>query len=455
MTNLENKNYPNIGQSFIIVGIIILLSLLVSPINFIFDKFISKDVLSFITYVLSFGIAFWIVYSIRKHKTNNKTFNLKIENKRTIPVIIIAIIALNFGIIPPIISSIPMPESVQLYFANLMGQYSFITLLTIVIAAPILEELIFRGIILDGLLKNYSPIKSILITSVLFGLAHLNPWQFISAFSLGAFISWIYYKTGSLSLAIIIHSVNNLGGFLIGKFSDSDTFEMNKTVAESYGGILNLVLILLGSILIFTVSVYFLSKELGSNNPSKSPLYRLMKVVYILVSVSLLVTAIFIINNSNQDKKQSVSVSLEDCYQKNIETSTLMTGWYCMSDNTDNGFIRQMNTPYTINPFPIVTAEDMVTLTIQENDYDPYLLIKFGKRGTERWREATKKSIGKNILFIVNDELLSAPLVKMEMSSGISSLYGDYTIEELEIIKQAIEKNKTELKIIIEYHVSK
>ena len=450
MTKLENKNYPSIGQSFEIVGIMILLSLLMGQLSFILGKFVGEDVCFFINYVLAFGISFWIVYSIRKHKTNNKTFNLNIVNKRIIPLIVIAIITLNFGIIAPIISSIPMPESFQKIFANFMGQYSFITFFTIVIVAPILEELMFRGIILDGLLKRYSPIKSILLASVLFGLVHLNPWQFISAFSLGAFIGWIYYKTQSVSFAIIIHSINNLCGFLIGKFSDSDTV---KTLVESYGGVLNLVFVSFGSILLFTISIYFLRKEFERNeieiNINILRGNRLMKIAYFIITIASLATVILIANNSKQDKKENGSMSLEDCFQKNIENSTLMTGWYCISDT--GGFVRQMDNTgefYTINPFPVVTVEDMTTLTIQENNLgNLYLSIKFGERGTVCWREATRKSIGKNIIFIVNDKLLSAPNVNMEIPNGTSAFYRtDYTKEKLEIIKKAIEENKTELK---------
>jgi membrane protease YdiL (CAAX protease family) len=71
----------------------------------------------------------------------------------------------QIGIIVPIISQIQC----QTLCKNILdkesstGVYSFIT---IVIAAPILEELIFRGIILNGLLKA-TPLKSIIISSLL------------------------------------------------------------------------------------------------------------------------------------------------------------------------------------------------------------------------------------------------------------------------------------------------
>ena len=78
--------------------------------------------------------------------------------------------ALLFGVITPIDSLIPMPEILKKALLDLAGQNGIFSFLLIVIAAPILEELLFRGIILDGLLKNYSPLKSILISSFLFGL---------------------------------------------------------------------------------------------------------------------------------------------------------------------------------------------------------------------------------------------------------------------------------------------
>ena len=453
-SSLETKSYPSVGQSFGILGIMIVLALLMSPLNIILGKFIDKEAAMFIYYLLAVGIPFLIVNSIRKRKTGTKVFNFAIENKRIIPFVIISIAALNFGLIAPIISLIPMPESLQKAFADLMGKYSITTFITIVIAAPILEELIFRGIILDGLLKKYSPIKSILITSVLFGLVHLNPWQFFAALSLGIFIGWIYYETKSVSFAIIIHAVNNLAGFLIGKFSDSDTSEMNKTLIESYGGLQNLVLILVSSVTIVAISIYYLRGEFRKNiindNPRKFQVDKLLKSVYFFIPIALLSTVILLSICGKQDEKENSSMSLEDCYQQNIESATLMTGWYYISD-TDSGFVRQLDktdTFYKINPFPIVTAADISTLTIEKNNFgNTYLFIKFGTRGTESWREATRKAIGKNLAFIVDDKLLNAPYINMEIPNGNSALNrNDYSKEEFEKIEQAIKDNKKECK---------
>ena len=274
MSDLEIKNYPNVWQSLGIVGILILGMILFIPLLVILHVFIGEDAASLIYYLFAFGIPLWIVYSIRKRKTGNSTFNCRIENKRIVLYVIIAAVALAIGIIGPIVSLIPMPEVLKDIF---VFNPNFCTFLMLVIAAPFIEELILRGIMLDGLLKLYSPIKAIVISSVLFGFMHLNPWQFVGAFIIGVFIGWVYYHTRSLSLAIIMHAAHNLTSFLfvfIGeKFYGLDCATMNKmTLTESYGGLTNFVFITVGAILFFVLSIGLLRKEfkkMKMNNESQ------------------------------------------------------------------------------------------------------------------------------------------------------------------------------------------
>lgn len=256
----RTTNYPNVAQSFGITGIVILGMLLLFPVNFLLRKVIGKEASDLIYYVLGIGIPFWIVYSIRKSRTNCQSFNFKMENKRIIPFLIIATITLLFGVITPIGSLIPMPESIKKAFLDFGSQTGFFAFLLMVIAAPILEELIYRGIILDGLLKSFSPAKSIFFSSLLFGLGHLNPWQFVTGFIIGAFSGWVYYRTRSLSFSIIIHAAANLNGFLMRFFADVKSM-LNVPLVEMYGGVLNLILVIVGSVLITITCIYYLRKE--------------------------------------------------------------------------------------------------------------------------------------------------------------------------------------------------
>jgi len=81
---------------------------------------------------------------------------------------------------------------------------------TTILLAPICEEVLFRGIILNGMLRNkIHPIKAILFSSFLFGLTHMNPWQFVGGFFIGSFIGFIYFTTNSIMDCILLHIFNN------------------------------------------------------------------------------------------------------------------------------------------------------------------------------------------------------------------------------------------------------
>lgn len=92
-----------------------------------------------------------------------------------------------------------------------IGMVGLTLAIQVVITAPILEELLFRGIILNGLLskykKNYK--KAIIISALIFGIAHLNIPQGVNAFIIGIIIGGIYYCTGSMKLSIFAHFINN------------------------------------------------------------------------------------------------------------------------------------------------------------------------------------------------------------------------------------------------------
>lgn len=97
---------------------------------------------------------------------------------------------------------------------KMMLNYKLAGFITVCILAPILEEIIFRGIILKGMLNfKVNPIVAIVVNGFIFGLAHMNPWQFIGAGFLGAIFGFIYYRTKSLFLPMLLHFLNNAFSF--------------------------------------------------------------------------------------------------------------------------------------------------------------------------------------------------------------------------------------------------
>ena len=105
----------------------------------------------------------------------------------------------------------PVPETLVNLFRDLTGGRGGVwsSALTIVIVAPVTEELLFRGLILRGLLQRYRPWKAIVLSAAFFALAHANPWQLISALSLGLIVGWWYWRTASVVSGLIGHALLN------------------------------------------------------------------------------------------------------------------------------------------------------------------------------------------------------------------------------------------------------
>ena len=84
-----------------------------------------------------------------------------------------------------------------------------LVLASLVFVGPVSEELIFRGVLLPGFLENYRPWTAIFLSSLLFAVIHLNPWQSVSGFFIGCLFAWFVARTGSLLPAIAGHVLTN------------------------------------------------------------------------------------------------------------------------------------------------------------------------------------------------------------------------------------------------------
>lgn len=122
------------------------------------------------------------------------------------------------------------------FFNELMNQLTddpVVMIITAVILAPIFEEIIFRGIIQKGLInKGVEPWKAILSASVIFGLVHANPWQFVGAVLLGCVLGLVYFKTKSLLLPMLLHGFNNLCSSLLITYTKNESFSEAFKVSE-------------------------------------------------------------------------------------------------------------------------------------------------------------------------------------------------------------------------------
>lgn len=86
--------------------------------------------------------------------------------------------------------------------------------LYMVICAPILEEYVFRKLIVDRTVR-YGQGTAVLFSGLMFGLFHGNLNQFVYAFVLGMFLAFLYVKTGNIKVTIALHMMINFMGGLV------------------------------------------------------------------------------------------------------------------------------------------------------------------------------------------------------------------------------------------------
>ncbi|MCA1826418.1 MAG: CPBP family intramembrane metalloprotease [Myxococcales bacterium] len=91
--------------------------------------------------------------------------------------------------------------------------------ITVILAAPLGEELFFRGFALPALRRSWGIAAAVLVSGALFSLLHLDPVGFLGLMEIGILLAALRWWTGSLWAAIIGHAVNNGiagGAFLLG-----------------------------------------------------------------------------------------------------------------------------------------------------------------------------------------------------------------------------------------------
>ncbi len=79
----------------------------------------------------------------------------------------------------------------------------------VAVIAPAVEELLFRGYLQNALRKWFGPTASIALAAMMFSGVHMQFYEFPVLMALGAAFGYVYHKTGSMRVTILLHMVNN------------------------------------------------------------------------------------------------------------------------------------------------------------------------------------------------------------------------------------------------------
>jgi len=256
---MQDKVFPS---TFLQSVIIILITLIISsPIVFLekyFLQFLSEEFFMLISYTFVFFVLISLCYFINFKRNISINIKYKLNNIRLIPLMTLFLITFIIGIDLPIHKLIGNLNTNTLVPVNPF--FPLIVTFGALFLAPLLEEIFFRGYVLNGFLSSYSPVKAIFLSAILFGIFHGKPNLIPGAIFLGLIFGYVYYKTNSLGMIILLHFMSNVFGIL----SSFLNFKLGKpglqNVNDLYGNIT--IILLLVAVTLFGASSYYLYKKM-------------------------------------------------------------------------------------------------------------------------------------------------------------------------------------------------
>lgn len=204
----------------VIVGVLLsLIEYLNIPLGSVNESTI-QTIGSMVIYLLSLGIVIGLPWLVKHFKTSRQDIGLDGYMTWTdlllAPAAFIVYILLSF-LLTTLASNFSFYNVDQVQdtgFKGLTYGYEyFLAFFTLVIIAPVSEEILFRGYLL-GKLRKYIPVwASILITSLLFGIVHFAWNVGVDVFALSIILCLLRIQTGRLWPSIILHMIKNAIAF--------------------------------------------------------------------------------------------------------------------------------------------------------------------------------------------------------------------------------------------------
>jgi membrane protease YdiL (CAAX protease family) len=213
----RHETFPNALEAFFLIVALFAIEYFVYAVFYDFRKLLGihpRDVGAMVT-LLGNAVLFSALLAYKRLTYTSLFHSSKSSVLATVGLLSIPILFL----IPGITLAVAAINSLMVYLFPLsrweewmfdqMMSNGVATVISVCILAPVLEEMLFRGVILRSFLRLYSRWVAILASSAIFGLAHLNIYQFMVALLIGSIAGWLYERTRSLWPCILLHAAYN------------------------------------------------------------------------------------------------------------------------------------------------------------------------------------------------------------------------------------------------------
>ncbi|WP_053956063.1 CPBP family intramembrane glutamic endopeptidase [Inediibacterium massiliense] len=257
-----------------VVGVFVLITIIVMMLSIISEgifKRIEQDAYFWMIWINTI-LLFWFIYKVRKSniKVKDVIYRFK-EQIKWSEVFKIIIMDMSFSIgfvffllglllkINPNLAYKLLEEGDTNTLCSLIYQC-----IGAVLLAPIVEELLFRGVIFHRLKKRYSIGKAIIISSIAFGIMHME-LAIVGAFVTGILLCLLYLKTKNILITMCAHFINNfiatlmqIIGFFMDSSSENEVFTPREIDIYFFTGLFLCI-----------VAGYFVIKYVKKNWPKK------------------------------------------------------------------------------------------------------------------------------------------------------------------------------------------
>ncbi|MET3874796.1 CPBP family glutamic-type intramembrane protease [Chitinophaga sp. OAE865] len=133
--------------------------------------------------------------------------------------------------------------------------------LVFVLLIPAMQEFVFRGVILNGLLKRYPPTTSVVTASLIAVTPYIYPTSMLLYLPVTAFLSWLYYRSRSLVFTFLSNALLGIIPFAL-NFRRTENTISARAIAEGTDATTWLAV----AVLVFWVGIIFFNKDILDSN---------------------------------------------------------------------------------------------------------------------------------------------------------------------------------------------
>lgn len=95
------------------------------------------------------------------------------------------------------------------------GGWVLLLAVIVVIGAPIVEEIVYRGVVQPGLVASWGRTTGIIVTAALFAAIHMQPAELPGLFAFALVLGWARHSSGRIGLSIVTHMAFNATGLAL------------------------------------------------------------------------------------------------------------------------------------------------------------------------------------------------------------------------------------------------